>query len=75
MNIVPSETVRPQTAQYAAKPELTSGIASFNSAVNRLRRTLCGQSAGSVNPADLDAHRGDDLDVGVLVLLLALVSF
>ncbi len=77
-SLVPSETVLDyETAQYAAKPEITSGIAASTASSTRLRRTLCGQSRGKRQSlAGLDAHRGGNLGAwraGALVL--AFVSF
>ena len=78
-SLVPSETVLDyKTAQYAAKPELTSGIASFNSAVNPVfGEHFAANPHGSVNPLQVWMHiAGMIWAVGVLVLLvLALVSF
>ena len=78
-SLVPSETVLDyKTAQYAAKPELTSGIASFNSAVNPVfGEHFAANPQGSVNPLQVWMHiAGMIWAVGVLVLLvLALVSF
>ena len=78
-SLVPSETVLDyKTAQYAAKPELTSGIASFNSAVNPVfGEHFAANPQGSVNPLQVWMHiAGGIWALGVLVLLvLALVSF
>ena len=78
-SLVPSETVLDyKTAQYAAKPELTSGIASFNSAVNPVFGEHCAANPqGSVNPLQVWMHiAGGIWSLGVLVLLvLAFVSF
>lgn len=78
-SLVPSETVLDyKTAQYAAKPELTSGIASFNGAVNPVfGEHFAANPQGSVNPLQIWMHiAGMIWAVGVLVLLvLALVSF
>lgn len=78
-SLVPSETVLDyKTAQYAAKPELTSGIASFNSAVNPVfGEHFAANPHGSVNPLQVWMHiAGGIWALGVLVLLvLAFVSF
>ena len=78
-SLVPSETVLDyKTAQYAAKPELTSGIASFNSAVNPVfGEHFAANPQGSVNPLQVWMHiAGGIWALGVLVLLvLAFVSF
>lgn len=78
-SLVPSETVLDyETAQYAAKPELTSGIASFNSAVNPVfGEHFAANPQGSVNPLQVWMHiAGGIWALGVLVLLvLAFVSF
>ena len=52
LSLVPSETVLDyQTAQYAAKPEITSGIASLNRAVNpAFGERFAANPQGSVNP-------------------------
>ena len=57
-SLVPSETVLDyKTAQYAAKPELTSGIASFNSAVNPVfGEHFAANPQGSVNPLQVWMH-------------------
>ena len=73
-SLVPSEKILDyETAQYAAKPEITSGIAALNRAVN----PACGESfaatpAASVNPLQVWMHlAGLVWAIGVLALLLA----
>ena len=78
-SLVPSETVLDyETAQYAAKPEITSGIAAVNRAVNpAFGERFAANPAGSVNPLQVWMYiAGVIWAAGVLVLLvLALVSF
>ena len=78
-SLVPSETVLDyQTAQYAAKPEITTGIAALNRAVNpSFGESFAASPSGSVNPLQIFMFAaGLVWAAGVLVLLvLALVSF
>ena len=78
-SLVPSETVLDyETAQYAAKPEITSGIAAVNRVVNpAFGERFAANPAASVNPLQVWMHiAGGIWALGVLVLLvLALVSF
>ena len=78
-SLVPSETVLDyETAQYAAKPEITSGIAAVNRAVNpAFGERFAANPAGSVNPLQVWMHiAGVIWAAGVLVLLvMALLSF
>ena len=78
-SLVPSETVLDyETAQYAAKPEITSGIAAVNRVVNpAFGERFAANPAASVNPLQVWMHiAGGIWALGVLVLLvLAFVSF
>ncbi|MCI6759860.1 MAG: M56 family metallopeptidase [Clostridiales bacterium] len=77
-SLVPSEKILDyETAQYAAKPEITSGIAALNRAVNpAFGESLAATPAASVNPLQVWMHlAGLVWAIGVLaLLLLALVS-
>ena len=77
-SLVPSEKILDyETAQYAAKPEITSGIAALNRAVNpAFGESFAATPAASVNPLQVWMHlAGIVWAIGVLaLLLLALVS-
>ena len=77
-SLVPSEKILDyETAQYAAKPEITSGIAALNRAVNpAFGESFAATPAASVNPLQVWIHlAGLVWASGVLaLLLLALVS-
>ena len=77
-SLVPSEKILDyETAQYAAKPEITSGIAALNRAVNpAFGESFAATPAASVNPLQVWIHlAGLVWAIGVLaLLLLALVS-
>ena len=77
-SLVPSEKILDyETAQYAAKPEITSGIAALNRAVNpAFGESFAATPAASVNPLQVWMHlAGLVWAIGVLaLLLLALVS-
>ena len=77
-SLVPSEKILDyETAQYAAKPEITSGIAALNRAVNpAFGESFAATPAASVNPLQVWMHlAGLAWAIGVLaLLLLALVS-
>lgn len=73
-SLVPSETLLDyKTAQYAAKPEITSGIAALNQAVNpAFGESFAATPAASVNPLQVWMHlAGIVWAIGVLALLLA----
>lgn len=73
-SLVPSETLLDyKTAQYAAKPEITSGIAALNQAVNpAFGESFAATPAESVNPLQVWMHlAGIVWAIGVLALLLA----
>ena len=73
-SLVPSEKILDyETAQYAAKPEITSGIAALNRAVNpAFGESFAATPAASVNPLQVWMHlAGIVWAVGVLALLLA----
>lgn len=73
-SLVPSEkNLDYETAQYAAKPEITSGIAALNRAVNpAFGESFAATPAASVNPLQVWMHlAGIVWAVGVLALLLA----
>ena len=73
-SLVPSEKILDyETAQYAAKPEITSGIAALNQAVNpAFGESFAATPAASVNPLQIWMHlAGIVWAVGVLALLLA----
>lgn len=73
-SLVPSETLLDyKTAQYAAKPEITSGIAALNRAVNpAFGESFAATPAASVNPLQVWMHlAGIVWAIGVLALLLA----
>lgn len=73
-SLVPSEKILDyETAQYAAKPEITSGIAALNQAVNpAFGESFAATPAASVNPLQVWMHlAGIVWAVGVLALLLA----
>ena len=73
-SLVPSEkTLDYETAQYAAKPEITSGIAALNRAVNpAFGESFAATPAASINPLQVWMHfAGIVWAVGVLALLLA----
>lgn len=73
-SLVPSEKILDyETAQYAAKPEITSGIAALNRAVNpAFGESFAATPAASVNPLQVWMHlAGLVWAVGVLALLLA----
>ena len=77
-SLVPSEKILDyEMAQYAAKPEITSGIAALNRAVNpAFGESFAATPAASVNPLQVWMHlAGLVWAIGVLaLLLLALVS-
>ena len=77
-SLVPSENILDyETAQYAAKPEITSGIAALNRALNpAFGESFAATPAASVNPLQVWMHlAGLVWAIGVLaLLLLALVS-
>ena len=77
-SLVPSEKILDyETAQYAAKPEITSGIAALNQAVNpAFGESFAATPAASVNPLQVWMHlAGLVWAIGVLaLLLLTLVS-
>ena len=79
LSLVPSETVLDyQTAQYAAKPQITSGIVAINTFVNpAFGESFAGSPSGSINPLQVwMSVAGIVWALGVLVLLvLAVVSF
>lgn len=73
-SLVPSEKILDyETAQYAAKPEITSGIAALNRAVNpAFGESFAATPAASVNPLQVWMHlAGLVWAIGVLALLLA----
>ena len=73
-SLVPSEKILDyETAQYAAKPEITSGIAALNQAVNpAFGESFAATPAASINPLQVWMHlAGIVWAVGVLALLLA----
>lgn len=73
-SLVPSEKILDyETAQYAAKPEITSGIAALNQAVNpTFGESFAATPAASVNPLQVWMHlAGLVWAIGVLALLLA----
>ncbi len=73
-SLVPSEKILDyETAQYAAKPEITSGIAALNRAVNpAFGESFAATPAASVNPLQVWMHlAGLAWAIGVLALLLA----
>ena len=73
-SLVPSEKILDyETAQYAAKPEITSGIAALNRAVNpAFGESFAAAPAASANPLQIWMHlAGLVWAVGVLTLLLA----
>lgn len=73
-SLVPSEKILDyETAQYAAKPEITSGIAALNRAVNpAFGESFAATPATSINPLQVWMHlAGIVWAVGVLALLLA----
>lgn len=73
-SLVPSEKILDyETAQYAAKPEITSGIAALNQAVNpAFGESFAATPAASVNPLQVWMHlAGLVWAIGVLALLLA----
>ena len=78
-SLVPSETVLDyRTAQYAAKPQITSGIAVLNRAVNpAFGESFAANPAGSINPLQSAMFiAGLIWAAGLIVMLaLALVSF
>lgn len=77
-SLVPSEKILDyEMAQYAAKPEITSGIAALNRAVNpAFGESFAATPAASINPLQVWMHlAGLVWAIGVLaLLLLALVS-
>ena len=77
-SLVPSEKILDyETAQYAAKPEITSGIAALNRAVNpAFGESFAATPTASINPLQVWMHlAGLVWAIGVLaLLLLALVS-
>ena len=79
LSLVPSETVLDyQTAQFAAHPEITTGIAAVNSAVNpAFSEAFAANPQGSVNPLQVWMFAAGCIwAVGLLVLLtLAVVSY
>ena len=79
LSLVPSETVLDyQTAQFAAHPEITSGIAVINSAVNpAFGDAFAANPQGSVNPLQVWMFAAGCIwAVGLLVLLvLSIASF
>ena len=73
-SLVPSEKILDyETAQYAAKPEITSGIAALNRAVNpAFGESFAAIPAASINPLQVWMHlAGLVWAIGVLALLLA----
>ena len=73
-SLVPSEKILDyETAQYAAKPEITSGIAALNRAVNpAFGESFAATPAASANPLQVWMHlAGLVWAIGVLALLLA----
>ena len=73
-SLVPSEKILDyETAQSAAKPEITSGIAALNRAVNpAFGESFAATPAASVNPLQVWMHlAGLAWAIGVLALLLA----
>ena len=73
-SLVPSEKILDyETAQYAAKPEITSGIAALNRVVNPAFGESCAATpAASINPLQVWMHlAGLVWAIGVLALLLA----
>ena len=73
-SLVPSEKILDyETAQYAAKPEITSGIAALNRAVNpAFGESFAATPAASINPLQVWIHlAGLVWAIGVLALLLA----
>ena len=73
-SLVPSEKILDyETAQYVAKPEITSGIAALNQAVNpAFGESFAATPAASANPLQIWMHfAGIVWAVGVLALLLA----
>lgn len=73
-SLVPSEKILDyETAQYAAKPEITSGIAALNRAVNpAFGESFAATPAASINPLQVWMHlAGIVWAIGVLALLLA----
>ena len=73
-SLVPSEKILDyETAQYAAKPEITSGIAALNRAVNpAFGESFAATPAASINPLQVWMHlAGIVWAVGILALLLA----
>lgn len=73
-SLVPSEKILDyETAQYAAKPEITSGIAALNQAVNpAFGESFAATPAASVNPLQVWMHlAGLVWAIGVLALLVA----
>ena len=73
-SLVPSEKILDyETAQYAAKPEITSGIAALNRAVNpAFGESFAATPATSINPLQVWMHlAGLVWAIGVLALLLA----
>lgn len=73
-SLVPSEKILDyETAQYAAKPEITSGIAALNRAVNpAFGESFAATPAASINPLQVWMHlAGLVWAIGVLALLLA----
>ena len=73
-SLVPSEKILDyETAQYAAKPEITSGIAALNQAVNpAFGESFAATPAASINPLQVWMHlAGIVWAIGVLALLLA----
>lgn len=73
-SLVPSEKILDyEMAQYAAKPEITSGIAALNRAVNpAFGESFAATPAASINPLQVWMHlAGLVWAIGVLALLLA----
>lgn len=73
-SLVPSEKILDyETAQYAAKPEITSGIAALNRVVNpAFGESFAATPAASINPLQVWMHlAGLVWAIGVLALLLA----
>ena len=73
-SLVPSEKILDyETAQYAAKPEITSGIAALNRAVNpAFGESFAATPVASINPLQVWMHlAGLVWAIGVLALLLA----
>ena len=73
-SLVPSEKILDyETAQYAAKPEITSGIAALNRAVNpAFGESFAATPTASINPLQVWMHlAGLVWAIGVLALLLA----